>query len=82
MACTSGCPTPGLHQSLGECARSKRLQVADIRAHQYNTGVNRELDAYREAREAGLQPASTRGADVAKAWQITDATGTPFRADA
>lgn len=82
MACSSGCRTPGSHQSYGECLRAKNLQVQDVEAHKFNSGVNRELDDYRDARSAGLQPASTRRRDIDAAWKITEATGQPFRADA
>lgn len=81
MACSSGCPTPGRHQSYGECLRGKALQVADVEAHQEQKQIYREQNDYRAARDAGLQPASCRGESVRQAWKITDATGVPYRAD-
>jgi hypothetical protein len=82
VACSKGCPTPGKHKTWGECLRSKGVQVADVQAHKQNQSVNRELNDYRAAREAGLQPAATTAKAVRQAWTATDATGTPFRADA
>lgn len=80
MACSSSCVS-GPHRTYGECLRAKRLQVADVTAHKFNQNLHSELDAYRSAREAGLQPAGTRMAQVKKAWEITDKTGQPYRAD-
>lgn len=82
MACSKGCPTPGKHGTWGACLRAKGVQIADIQAHQHNQSVNRELNDYRAAREAGLQPAATTASAVKQAWAATDATGAPFRADA
>lgn len=82
MACSSGCPTPGAHRSYGECMRSKGLQVAGVEAHAVNQNTNRELNEYVRAREAGLQPDGTRKHQVDAAWKLTDALGTPYRADA
>lgn len=28
MSCSSGCPTPGAHDTWGDCVRSKRTRVA------------------------------------------------------
>lgn len=81
MACTSGCPTPGLHASWGECARAKRMQVAGVEAHQKNKAMHKGLDDYVAARRAGLQPDGVFPAQVAKARKITDETGVPYRAD-
>lgn len=61
--------------------RSKSLQIADVTAHKFNQGRSKELDNYRAAREAGLQPETVFKKDVDAAWKATDATGTPYRAD-
>lgn len=66
MACTSGCTTKN-HRSWGECVRAKGLTVSGLES----TGNDRtaqkkhdaELGRYREAREAGLQPVSTKTKD-------------------
>lgn len=81
MACSSGCPTPGLHESWGACVRSKRVQLSDITAHQTNQAIYTASDLYREAREDGLQPESVTVDAVMKARHVTDQTGVPFRAD-
>lgn len=80
MACTTGCRTQD-HVSYGECLRSKKLQVQDVTAHKYNSGIRKQLDAYVDARKAGLQPQTVFKKDVDHAWSMTEATGTPFRAD-
>lgn len=81
MPCSSGCPTPGVHATFGECLRGKSLQVADPTARKFNQHRNGELDAYVNARRAGLQPKSVFKRDVDAAWKFTEATGTAFRAD-
>ena len=81
MACSSGCPTKN-HRSWGACVRAKALQVQDVEAHKYNSGINRQLDEYRKARYDGLQPDSVYAKDVDAARRITDATGVPYRGDA
>lgn len=81
MACSSSCSTPGAHATYGECLRSKRIEVADVTAHKFNTSQHSQIKNYVRAREAGLQPASVFKSDVDKAWQITEKTGTPYRAD-
>lgn len=80
MACSSGCPTQD-HASYGECLRSKSLQVQNEEAHRYNQSMNGALDDYVDARHSGMQPASVMKKDVAFAREMTDLTGTPFRAD-
>lgn len=81
MSCSSTCPAPGTHESYGACLRAKRLQVADVTAHKFNSGIQGQLNEYAKAREAGLQPQTVFKKDVEAAWKATDATGIPFRAD-
>lgn len=80
MACSSGCPTQD-HESYGDCLRAKHLQVADIEAHKSNQKLNRTLDDYRTAREAGLQPDGVYAGQVRDAWRKSDETGEAYRAD-
>lgn len=82
MACSSGCPTPGQHQTFGECLRSKRLQISGAEARDFNQSIYHQQDAYVAARRAGLQPETIFKKDVDQAWALTEATGVPFRADA
>jgi hypothetical protein len=79
--CSTGCPNPGTHLSWGECVRAKRVQLADIEAHDNNTAIYRAQDNYRAAREDGLQPEGISPAEVAEARAITEMTGVPYRAD-
>lgn len=80
MACSSSCRTKD-HPTFGACLRAKNLQVADVEAHRRNSSMHKGLDAYRSAREAGLQPDGVFPAQVAKAWETTDQTGVPYRGD-
>ena len=65
--CSSGCLTPGVHATWGDCIRSKNLTVSGLES----TGNDRttqkkwdkELNLYSEARAAGLQPKSTSTKD-------------------
>lgn len=87
MACSSTCPTPGSHVTLGECLRAKNINpiyVDHIKGLDYSRekAWNRELDSYAEARKQGIQPASTRQRDIEAAVAISDTTGTAFQADA
>lgn len=62
MSCRTGCPTQD-HATWGECARAASLQIGDL-----GQGVKKETDtrlnAYASARKQGLQPPTTRLADV------------------
>lgn len=80
MACSSGCALQN-HASWGECVRSKSLEVADVAAHKYNQAQNSQMNEYVKARYAGLQPKSVFKKDVDAAWRITEAQGSPYRAD-
>lgn len=62
--------------------RAKGLQIADVDARMFNSSQNSQLNQYVKAREAGLQPQTVFKKDVDAAWKATDATGTPYRADA
>lgn len=78
--CSTGCKTQD-HSDWGTCVRSKALQYEGVEAHQFNTGVNRTLDEYRAVRAEGIQPEGVSMKAINQARQITDITGTPFRAD-
>lgn len=60
MACTQGCKTKD-HESYAACLRSQMLRVTSTRGDQRKD--DKELDLYREARAAGLQPKTTRTVD-------------------
>jgi hypothetical protein len=80
VACSTGCRTK-THRTFGECLRAKNLQVADVAAHQTNQSLNKSLDGYRSAREAGLQPDGVYAHQVQRAWSETDRTGEAYRGD-
>lgn len=84
MACSSSCFTQD-HKSYGECLRSKNLKTAVSipgkdydRSHQ--PAWDKRINAYKQARSEGIQPASTRASDIKAAVQQSDATGTAYRA--
>lgn len=85
MACTSGCRTKDC-ESFAACLRSKGTKVAYCNSANGQDATRQkkwdaELDSYRAATAEGIQPASTRTADIVEAKRISDATGTAFRAD-
>lgn len=79
MACRSGCPTPGAHRSFGECARAANIRVGQVDA----TAEKRwdaEINAYRSAREQGIQPSGTSLSATRAALDASDRTGRAFDA--
>lgn len=85
MVCTTGCLTQD-HTSYGDCLRAKALHVAycDSSAGRDATRQKRwdaELDRYADARRQGIQPAGTTGAQIDRAFALSDATGMAYRAD-
>lgn len=81
MACSSGCPTPGRHESFGACLRAKSLQVGDPEARQQRQGMEHQINEYVDARMSGMQPKTVFKKDVDFARKASDALGTPYRAD-
>lgn len=74
-----------MHRSYGECMRSKGTKVAYCNSaggqdYTKQRAWDRELDAYRDARAEGLQPAGTSIKKIEDAKRISDLTGTAFRA--
>ena len=84
MACTSGCKTKD-HASYSECLKDKATVVAycnsaggmDFTAQKK---WDRDLDAYKDARRQGIQPATTKRKDVDAAVHMSNKTGTPYQA--
>lgn len=72
--CRSGCATKR-HASFGECARAANIQIGDLMNATGQKRWDRELDLYRSAREQGIQPASTRTADIHRALDASDKAG-------
>lgn len=84
MACTSGCPTKD-HQSYADCLRSKSARVAYANTAggwDYSTQKkwDKDLDAYKDARAQGIQPAGTGRASVDRALAISNESGVPYQA--
>lgn len=77
--CRSGCPTQD-HESWGECARSANLSISNPVAAAASKQTNAELTAYRDARKAGIQPASTKMKDIQKAVRLSDKLGIGVKA--
>ena len=84
MACTSGCKTRD-HASYSECLKDKAPRVAycnsaggmDFTAQRQ---WDRDLDAYKDARRQGIQPATTKRKDVDAAVHMSNKTGAPYQA--
>ena len=81
MACRSGCPTQD-HADWGECLRSANLKVAysgigggDATAQKR---ADREIQAYRDARAQGIQPAGTRLAQTRAAVEKSNKDGKAY----
>ena len=83
MACRSGCPTQD-HASWGECARAANLRVAFCGVGGGDATKQKkwdaELQSYRDARAAGIQPATTRSKDIKAAVALSDKAGRAFDA--
>lgn len=79
--CSSACLTKD-HRTFGECMRSKNLQ---LNPNLSDTGASKawdgELQAYRDARAQGIQPAGTTKQKVQEAVEISNRTGKAFNAD-
>lgn len=78
--CSSACLTKD-HRTFGECMRSKNLQ---LNPNLSNTGATKvwdgELEAYRNARSQGIQPAGTTMKKVREAEDLSQSMGTAFDA--
>jgi hypothetical protein len=81
MSCSSSCRTQD-HESYGACLRSKNLKTnalnPDVLSAQKS--ADKTLDEYAKARSYGIQPSSTRTADVKRAVRISEQTGKAFQA--
>lgn len=84
MACSSSCRTQD-HPNYGACLRAKNLRVSNLTeasgvSASTQKRVDKELDQYEKARAEGIQPRTTRAADVKAALSISDKTGEAFQA--
>lgn len=86
MACRSGCPTQD-HNNWGDCLRASNLQLNTgdangnlVRSGWTNKKWDGELKEYRDARAQGIQPKSTKTADIRQAVKISNDTGVAYQA--
>jgi hypothetical protein len=77
--CRSGCPTQD-HANWGECARDANLSVGNATIAATLKKNGNELNAYREARKQGIQPRSTKMADIQTAVRLSDKVGKAVQA--
>jgi hypothetical protein len=70
------------HATWGDCQRSKRIQIGDLRTRNDSRKWDADLTAYETARRSGLRPQTTKRADVDRAVRVSDKTGVAYRADA
>lgn len=77
--CRSGCKTQD-HESWGECARASNIGITNEVVAGAIKNTDKELSAYRDARKLGIQPASTKMADIQKAVRVSDTIGRAAKA--
>lgn len=71
MSCRSGCPTQD-HASWGECARQSGLQLGDLTGVGVAHTTTKRLEAYASAKRQGIQPPTTKLADVQASMRLAD----------
>lgn len=79
--CSSGCPTPGAHDSWGECVRAKDARVGWLGSGRDATAEKRHqrrIDYQRKLRAQGIKPDSTSLRDARRAEDISNKTGKPY----
>lgn len=81
MACSTGCRTQD-HATFGECLRAKNLKTNALNpeALAVQKSADKTLADYRKARSYGIQPKSTRAADVQMAIRASEKTGEAYQA--
>lgn len=84
MACTSGCPTQDCG-SYAACLRRKStgtwgVNISNGFEATKQTRWDRDLSAYRDARDSGIQPSGTDRESVDRALRLSDAVGAPWQA--
>lgn len=68
------------HETFGACLRAKNIQVGDIKGRPANRKWDADLNAYADARRAGIQPAGTERHHVDRAVRISEADGQAWQA--
>lgn len=74
------------HETFGACIRAKGIRIGWSQSAKGLDATEekakwRELDAYKSARDQGIQPGGTSMKQVRDALDLSDATGKPFKAD-
>jgi len=68
MSCRSGCPTPGRHESWGECARDAGIQIDRFSLTQTGKELDKRKDhtlaRFRDLARSGITPKSPLKKDV------------------
>jgi hypothetical protein len=80
MACRSGCRTQD-HSSYAACLKAASITVDPRGTIQALRDTATELNAYKAARDAGIQPAGTRMHAIDAANRISDKYSAPFNAE-
>jgi hypothetical protein len=85
MNCSSRCPTPGAHQTFGECLRALNLKVGYCRSAAgldltRQKAWDKELSDYRSARSQGIQPEGTSTRKIREAVEISNKAGKAYDA--
>jgi len=84
VACRTGCVTKD-HASYSECLRGAGVKIAYCNSAGGQDATkqkrwDKELDLYREARAAGVQPAGTKTSQIRKAMEVSEKAGSAFDA--
>jgi hypothetical protein len=77
--CSSKCPTPGAHATFGACMRAKNVRLGDVGGGGIAKGWDSDLNAYADARSAGIQPSGIDRNSVDRAVRISQEDGVAFR---
>lgn len=75
--CRTGCPTQD-HTSYAQCCKGLSLNAQGLSGTLVQKSADSELNAYRKAREQGMQPRGTKMRQVEQAMRMSDATGVAF----
>lgn len=83
--CRTGCPTPGAHESYGQCLRAASVKVAYCNSTNGWDATKQkkwdnELASYRNALASGVEPTGTTQKEIDKANRLSDMTGKAFKA--
>ena len=77
--CRSGCKTQD-HASYGDCLQDSNISFGNEKTISVLKHNEKELNAYRDARKLGIQPASTKMKDINKAVRMSDKAGKALQA--